>query len=338
MPDHLSYDPIAVAARGTQCKPSPVAITAPPPRLAPYASGLILASLPASPSARTSNTLFLPRETEENAAIRPITTKSMTYSLEQFLPKLPPEAAPTLAWVAAAGAAFGVVLWLLGSRFSRSLITLVAVATGAAIGLYVPRWVGLSVGSWAGAVGGALSLGVIGYILHRGCVRIGLGILLGAVGVLGTWYLRDPAAQWTFPPRADGTSLWNYALQLWDAVPQQVRSFGPIACGAGLASGLVIGAFLPRLAMALFYSLIGTCMIAGLGSLAANQLRPELLNTVPQDPTAQLIMLAGLVAFGAAVQWWFSPRAKRPKPVEPVKNEIKPLANKGDGSAPRPNP
>src|SRR5580765_7333399 len=56
-----------------------------------------------------------------------------------------------------AGSAVGAVLWLAGSRFSRSLVTLLAVSVGAVVGMHLPGWMGWSVDAMGVAFCGALA-------------------------------------------------------------------------------------------------------------------------------------------------------------------------------------
>ena len=255
----------------------------------------------------------------------------MTSVLQQILPAISSEAAPTVAWVAAAGVAFGLALWLIGSRFSRQLVTLVAVAVGAALGLQVPRSLGLTIGSWAAAVGGALALGVLGYVFHRAFIKLGLSLLMAACGICAAWLLYASDTNWTLPTRAESTSLWDFARQFWNAVPPDLRMSAPLGAGIGLVIAGILSFLLPRLAISLFYSLSGFCMMAGFGFLAASHFRPRLLDAIPQNHTVQLIAMAGVVVFGALLQWWLHPRPARPAPAESKNDENNASAKKGDG-------
>lgn len=255
----------------------------------------------------------------------------MTSALEQIFPALSPEAVPAAAWVAGGGAAFGVALWLVGSRFSRQLVALVAVAAGAAVGLQIPRWIGLSIGSWAAAIGGALILGLLGFVFHRAFVKIGLAVLMFAWGIFAAWLLYAADAGWTIPARSESASLWDYATRFYDSVPPALRISAPVGAGIGLVIAGVLCFLLPRLASSLFYSLLGFCMAAGFGYLAANHLRPQILDVFPRERTAQLIMMAGVVSFGAMLQWWFHPRPPRSAPAEPKPDDKNASARKGDG-------
>src|SRR5687768_5279625 len=98
--------------------------------------------------------------------------------LQQLLALMPKEAGTFGLVVTVAGTLAGLVLWLVGARFSRPLITLCTVALGGAVGMMLPRWCGWTVNGMGTAVGGAIVLGVSGYVMHRFWVGIGLGLVM----------------------------------------------------------------------------------------------------------------------------------------------------------------
>src|SRR5687768_9084266 len=103
---------------------------------------------------------------------------------------------------AVGGATLGAGLWLLGARYSRAMIALLAVAIGGLLGVTLPRWYGLTISTQATAVGGAVVLGLSGWLLHRVWVGLGLGLVFAAWAALGTWvFYNDPATApaWAWP-------------------------------------------------------------------------------------------------------------------------------------------
>src|SRR5215211_6632961 len=98
--------------------------------------------------------------------------------IQQLLSLLPKEINSLALMIAVAGAFLGGILWLGGSRFSRTLVTLISVSTGALIGLQFPKWFALGLEGWATAVLGALLFGISGYALHKVWVGLGLGLVL----------------------------------------------------------------------------------------------------------------------------------------------------------------
>src|SRR4051812_2956990 len=87
--------------------------------------------------------------------------------MQQLLSLLPGEIHSIAMMIAVAGAVLGGILWLGGSRFSRTLMTLISVFVGALVGLQVPHWFPLGLEGWATAVLGALVLGISGYSMHK---------------------------------------------------------------------------------------------------------------------------------------------------------------------------
>jgi hypothetical protein len=102
--------------------------------------------------------------------------------------------------------------------------------------------------------------------------------------------------------------------QIWQALPADVRRVGPFLCGVGLVSGLAMAVLWSRAAMFTLYSLLGVSMMVVLGISAIELARPQMLGIIPTRPGMQLALLAGMVLFGAIVQWRLTP-APPPKAV-----------------------
>src|SRR5882672_1369520 len=107
--------------------------------------------------------------------------------MQQLLSLLPKEINSLAMMIALAGAVLGGILWLGGSRFSRTLMTLISVFVGALVGLQLPRWLPLGLEGWATATLGALVLGISGYALHKVWVGMGLGLVLAGWAALATF-------------------------------------------------------------------------------------------------------------------------------------------------------
>jgi len=113
--------------------------------------------------------------------------------LREFLALLPESLGECSLGIAIGGALLGLVLWLAGARFSRSLVTLIGVAIGTSVGMRLPGWLGWSIDGMAIGVGGAVVLGASGYLLHRSWIGLYLGALsvaLGGGGVVDRPYAR----------------------------------------------------------------------------------------------------------------------------------------------------
>jgi len=224
-------------------------------------------------------------------------------------------------------------LWLLGARYSRAMIALLAVAIGGLLGVTLPRWYGLTISTQATAVGGAVVLGLSGWLLHRVWVGLGLGLVFAAWAALGTWvFYNDPATApaWAWPVVSVDTTIASYATETWAQVLENIRKLLPYACGGAMVSGLCASLVWPRIGTVMLYSCAGVSLLVGMGLAAMNFARPEWLTHVPVQTWAQLTTLAGLVGFGAVVQWQVAPAtaAGKPKaaseapPGDPAINEI----------------
>src|SRR5258706_9996099 len=145
--------------------------------------------------------------------------------VQELMPLLPKEVGTLALAIAMSGTLIGAGLWLVGSRFSRSLITLLLVSIGAWIGLFLPAWTGWKIDGWAPAVGLALVLGAAGFFLHRFWVGVGLGLVLAAWAALGVWLLCKGADAWSLPRYDIGTRTTDYLKDLWTNLPADVRRF-----------------------------------------------------------------------------------------------------------------
>lgn len=241
----------------------------------------------------------------------------MTFSaLQHLLPSLPDEAKPTAAFVAGAGALLGLILCFAGSRISRSVITLAAVALGAAVGLHLPRRWNLPVGSWSAAVAGALVLGIAGYALHRLWTRGGLGVFLGCLCSVFAWFLLGSGGDWTRVFPEHDTTCLQAAEKFWHALPPNLQIAIPTAALTGFMLGWTLDVFLPRLSICLFYSLLGLALMVVCGTAAATYSQSNLLDQLPQNPKVQLSLLGTTVLLGMLCQWALSPRRKAPQPAK----------------------
>src|SRR4029453_5362604 len=95
--------------------------------------------------------------------------------VQELLNLLPQDVGRLGLVIAIVGSMIGLGMWLIGSRFSRPIVTLLTVLLGASIGMHLPKWFGWQISGAGPAVGAALVLGVTGYVLHGMWVGIGLG-------------------------------------------------------------------------------------------------------------------------------------------------------------------
>jgi hypothetical protein len=229
--------------------------------------------------------------------------------IQQLLSLLPREINSIALMIAVAGAFLGGILWLGGSRFSRTLVTLISVSAGAMVGLQTPKWFALGLEGWATAVLGALLFGISGYALHRVWVGMGLGIVLAGWAAVAVFTLCTSPLGFAWPVVPAGASLEQQAVDLWNALSADARKLLPFACSAALLSGVAISVLWPRVGVVLLYSTAGMSLLLGLGAAAVNSAKREWLAVIPSQTSSQVIVLVSLVAFGAILQWRVAPGA-----------------------------
>lgn len=241
--------------------------------------------------------------------------------VQQLLPLLPHDIGQAALVAALFGTLVGVGLWLAGARFSRPMITLLGVSLGAILGRALPGWMTWNVNTMAASVGGAVVLGMSGYVLHRVWVGLGLGLLLACWAMLATWTFAGEGATPTWPAVDASTTLGSFARIAWDTVPPPVRRLLPYACGGAMMSGFLTSLLWPHMAVVLLYSALGTSLLVGMGLLAIENGRPDWITVVPAHTWAQATTLLCLVAFGAVVQWQGTPSWEPKAPASPDTTE-----------------
>jgi hypothetical protein len=223
--------------------------------------------------------------------------------------------------VALTGTLVGVGLWLNGARYSRTILTLTAVALGAVIGMKLPHWRHWSIDPMAPAVGLSVILGLSAFSLHRVWVGFWLGLLLAAWTALSLWAIFAPGESWQWPAWQGGQALGQYLADLWANLPAGMHKFGPLLAGAAMLCGIVTALLWPRAGTLLLWSAAGMSLMIVLGSLALTRLAPAMLHKAPGAFWSQLASVAGLVILGAVVQWKFTPGIRKPAPAVEKKPE-----------------
>lgn len=240
----------------------------------------------------------------------------MLQELLTLLPD-PADASPALSWASYAAITLGVILWLSGSRFNRSLIALVLLAIGSLVGLHLPEWMGWSLNGMGVAVGLGLVMGLIGYLLYRLWTGVGLGLILSAWALAGCWLALHGDYTWTWPDLSQVTGL-GIVPAFWEQVPEDLRRILPFAAGASLMSGMAIALLWPVAAAKLMHAMGGTTLIIG-GLLAALYLRQSpFLEKLPQGKWTQIGILAGMILASFIGQTLLGPKraGKKIKPAE----------------------
>ena len=228
--------------------------------------------------------------------------------VQELLPLLPGVLTTEQALVCLLCLLAGVFLWLSGSLFSRGIVTLFAVALGALLGMYVPRWQLWPINSMALAVLGAVGFGVMAFLVQRLWMGLTLGMVLVLWAALGTWIQQRPA-EFVFLPRENWQTQHmtppEHARDVFLRLPLEVQSVLPFAAATALMSGFAIAFMWPRLGRALGMSMLGVTMCVFFGLVLVSTQHAAWLKYIPAQPTSQAGMLVGLVMMGLLAQWPF---------------------------------
>lgn len=227
--------------------------------------------------------------------------------LRELLSLLPDPIARCSPLVAGACAVLGVVLWLCGARFSRAILSLVAVAAGTVIGMRLPGWRGWQIDGMGLAVGGAIVLGSGAFLFHRTCIGavLGAGLMLWAGA--GVWIFMAGNVYWNWRYARWNGDMVEYCQSAWRMLPASVSHVFPLACFVGLAAGITLAAFLPKASKVLAHSLIGVTLLVIMGTVVSSTAHPQWLSALPGSMAAQGLVLILLVLIGVAIQWRLTP-------------------------------
>ena len=230
-----------------------------------------------------------------------------------WLPTLPQgfeDALGRYALLAAfAGTAVGAVLWLAGSRFSRSLVTLLAVSLGGVIGRHLPGWFGWQVDAMGVAFVGAMALGLTGYLLHTTWIGMTLSLVLAVWVGVAAWQTVGGGEQ-IQPPSVNWSAQAEVIIaELCRNLPGDLPRVMPLAIAGALAAGVAITVLSPRLGRVLTYTLVGLSLVLVMGVEAMRMSRPDWVAMLPRTFGTQTMILLGLVVTGVLVQWRLTPAA-----------------------------
>ncbi|HEY7117921.1 MAG TPA: hypothetical protein VH475_15145 [Tepidisphaeraceae bacterium] len=229
--------------------------------------------------------------------------------IQQLLALLPTDIHPLALVIAISGAFLGGLLWLGGSRFNRTLMTLLSVSAGALIGLQLPVWFHWGLEGWATATLGAIALGISGYALHKVWAGLGLGLVLACWASLAVFFATGEARGFVWPVTTGPSgTIQAYLADLWSALTPDTRRLLPFAWAAAMLWGIAASVIWPRLGIVLLYSTAGISLLVGMGTLALNSAKREWLALIPSQTSAQVVVLLSAVAFGAVLQWRTAPR------------------------------
>lgn len=244
-----------------------------------------------------------------------------------LLQHLTPRAADALAnpsfMLALAGTLIGFGLWATGARYSRGMITLLAVAVGGILGGHLPAWRGWDVNPMGTVIVCTLAVGFAGYLLHTTCVGVFLSLLLALSASAAVWAVWGQGATWQMPVVEWASSPDLIADTFWKSLPAHLNRSVPIAFAIGFGAGVVLMVARPKVGTALAYSLIGTPLLIAFGLPLLQTLRPQWYEAIPTAAPARWVLAAAVVALGTLVQWLLLPR-KRKGAANAPKSETNP--------------
>ena len=228
-----------------------------------------------------------------------------------WLPILPQgfeEATGRYALLAAfSGTAVGAVLWLAGSRFSRSIVTLLAVSLGAVIGVHTPAWFGWSVDSMGVGFVGALALGMTGYLLHTTWIGMALSMVLALWVGVAAWLTVGGGQPLHVPALSMSANVEVVLAEIWRALPGDLPRVMPAALAGAVAGGIAITVLSPKLGRVLTYTMVGLSILVVMGITAMRMSRPDWLVVLPRSFPTQGAVLLGMVLVGVLIQWRLTP-------------------------------
>jgi hypothetical protein len=210
------------------------------------------------------------------------------------------------------GTAVGVLLWLIGARFGRVLLTLLAVAAGTFGGMKMPEWYGWSIDPMAPGVVCALILGLTAYALYRFYVGAALALTIAAWMALGAWILLGHATYHP-PVYSHSGSLPKYLSDVWNSLPADMRRWLPYLAVASFIAAMTIAVLWPKFGATFFWSFAGASIAFCMASTALLHFRPKYLDNLPSHFGVQLASMGGAVLIGMLSQWYFTPRPKKEK-------------------------
>jgi len=233
--------------------------------------------------------------------------------VQELLPFIPQALTTPQAVVCIALMSAGLFLWLAGAVWGRAILTLAAVAVGATLGMFVPRWQAWPINSMSAAVLGAVCFGVSAFLVERIWCAILLGIVLTAWATLGVWMTyhgEQPFPQWDQEEMQQLTPP-QQARELWFRLPEHVRRVLPFAAATMVVSAMAIALLWPRVAKVSAFSTLGVTMlfVATLTLVASR--RPDWLLLVPEQLSIQAAVLGVMALFGVVVQWQLLPSNRR---------------------------
>ena len=227
--------------------------------------------------------------------------------LRELLGLMPGELLRCPAGAAGGCAALGGILWAVGARFSRPILTLFAVGTGTFVGMRLPTWRGWQIDGMGVAVGAALVLGTCVYLFHRTCIALLLGMILMLWAGTATWIAMAGGVYWNCRTVRWQGDLVQLLRDAWQTLPPSVAHAFPFACFVGVAVGTTLAAFFSKLAKVLVHSFLGLTLMVVMGAVALLTTHPNWLAHPAGSNGVEGGVLAALGLVSAVWQWKITP-------------------------------
>ncbi len=180
---------------------------------------------------------------------------------KQLIESLPADPNGVLTTVVVAmGIGIGALTALLGALHSRVTISLMMLSLGAVLGVWVPSSLGMEIDRAITISIGSVVFGLLGYLLHRVCVAVGLGVL-ATIASMAILYEHTRPIDTAASGAVDlGTSFLAVARSLWETAPENFRSLAPWVALATFLVATILGLIFRKFGMAALYSLGGTML------------------------------------------------------------------------------
>lgn len=226
-----------------------------------------------------------------------------------------PETAPSVLWVwYVLAAGVGALFCVAGSRMSKMILILTAVAVGATCARYVSAAFGYHPDPMAATIGGAVIAALLMVFLHRFVTALGLSLLLSLWAAAAVWIHAAAPTTWSWPSPVQGGP--GFVALCSNQLPPEVAQWMAALAGLAFLAGLAIAALMPRVALPFFWALLGTTIMAFVGLAYGAYVQPHFFDPLPKDALKQTGLLAGTVLVGFLIQWW--PRSRPASQQQPA--------------------
>lgn len=184
---------------------------------------------------------------------------------QHLIDQMPPDpSGVVITMVVAMGIGLGALTALLGSLHSRPTMALMMLSIGAVLGYAIPTWLNWNI-NYSVAIGAAaIIFGLIGFLLHRLCVALALGMLIASISIIITYDQTKPLEHLdTSTPQEQVQVSDTTAGIIHSAWTDATPRFRSLAVWIGIAAfsiASLLGFALPKFGMAVLYSVGGTVL------------------------------------------------------------------------------